>query len=102
MSAASIERRLGTLEGLATDLTSYWHRNLGRKIRRLATENDVGCWPASEDARFLRWSRVYASPELREILSAFHDALVERALRDGLDVSGSDLTNPWKDDGGSV
>lgn len=76
----------------------YWHACLGRETRELAEEDEIPCWPAAEDGCWREWSAMHAGPELRVILSAIHEALVERALRDGLEVAGFDLTDPWSDE----
>lgn len=73
----------------------YWHAYLGRETRELAEAEGIPCWPAAEDGCWREWSEVHAGPELREILSAVYQAMVERALRDGLEVTGFDLTDPW-------
>jgi len=74
---------------------AYWHAYLGRETRELAEAEGIPCWPAAEDGCWREWSEVHAGPELREILSGVYQAMVERALRDGLEVTGFDLTDPW-------
>jgi hypothetical protein len=76
----------------------YWHAYLGRETRELAEGDGIPCWTAAEDGLWREWSMRQAGPELREILSVLHGALVRRALRDELPVTGFDLTDPWADE----